>query len=38
MLGIAVAALAVGCLMMLLAEWRYGAPWTLPWKIPINLR
>jgi hypothetical protein len=37
-LGIAVAALAIGCILLLAAEWRYGAPWTIPWKIPTNLR
>ena len=38
LLGAAVAALAIGCLLLLFAEWRYGAPWTLPWKVPTNLR
>jgi hypothetical protein len=38
MLGVAAAALAIGCLMLLLEIWQYGAPWTFPWRIPVNLR
>ena len=38
LLGISAAALAVGCLMLVLEIWTYGAPWTFPWNIPINLR
>ena len=38
MLGISAAALAIGCLMLVLEIWTYGAPWTFPWNIPINLR
>jgi hypothetical protein len=36
LLGCTVAALAIGCLLLLLAEWRYGAPWTFPWNIPTG--
>jgi len=38
MLGISAGALAIGCLVLLLEIWTYGAPWTFPWNIPINLR
>jgi hypothetical protein len=38
LLGIAVAALAIGCLLLMLSLWRYGAPWTLPWNVPTNFR
>jgi hypothetical protein len=38
MLGISAAALAIGCLVLVLEIWTYGAPWTLPWNIPPNLR
>ena len=38
MLGISAGALAVGCLVLILEIWTYGAPWTFPWNIPINLR
>ena len=38
LLGLSAAALAVGCLMLLLEIWHYGPPWTFPWKISINLR
>jgi sRNA-binding protein len=38
MLGISAGALAVGCLVLVLEIWTYGAPWTFPWNIPINLR
>jgi len=38
LLGISAAALAIGCLMLVLGIWTYGAPWTFPWNIPINLR
>jgi hypothetical protein len=38
MLGITAAALAIGSLVMMLEIWTYGAPWTFPWNIPINLR
>ena len=38
LLGISAAALAIGCLMLVLEIWTYGAPWTFPWNIPINLR
>ncbi|MEX2318078.1 MAG: hypothetical protein WD669_13050 [Pirellulales bacterium] len=37
LLGIAVAALAIGCLLLLFAILRYGAPWA-SWKIPTNFR
>jgi hypothetical protein len=38
LLGITAAALAISCLLMMLEIWQYGAPWTFPWNIPINLR
>jgi len=38
MLGISAGALAIGCLVLVLEIWTYGAPWTFPWNIPINLR
>jgi hypothetical protein len=38
LLGISAGALAVGCLVLVLEIWTYGAPWTFPWNIPINLR
>jgi hypothetical protein len=38
MLGISVAALAIGCLILLMENWSYGPIWTLPWKIPTELR
>jgi len=38
MLGITAAALAVGCLMLVLELWTYGPPWTFPWNIPINFK
>jgi hypothetical protein len=39
LLGAAVAALAIGCLLLLLTEWRYGFfPLDAPWKIPTNMR
>ncbi len=38
LLGITAGALAVGCLVLVLEIWTYGAPWTFPWNIPINLR
>ena len=38
LLGVAVAALAIGCLALLLENWQYGAIWTLPWNIPPALR
>jgi hypothetical protein len=37
-LGLSAAALAVGCLIMLVEIWQYGSPLTFPWKIPINYR
>jgi hypothetical protein len=38
MLGITAGALAIGCLVLILEIWTYGAPWTFPWNIPINFR
>lgn len=38
LLGIIAGALAVVCLVMILEIWQYGAPWTLPWKIPTSFR
>jgi len=38
LLGIAVAALAIGCLALFLETWQYGPIWTLPWNIPPELR
>ena len=38
MLGISAGALAIGCVVLILEIWTYGAPWTFPWNIPINLR
>ena len=38
MLGITAGALAIGCLVLLLEIWTYGAPWTFPWNIPPNLK
>jgi hypothetical protein len=38
LLGITAGALAIGCLVLVLEIWTYGAPWTFPWNIPINLR
>jgi hypothetical protein len=38
MLGISAGALAIGCLVLVLEIWTYGAPWTFPWNIPINLK
>jgi len=38
MLGISAAALAIGCLVLVLEIWTYGAPWTFPWNIPPNLK
>jgi hypothetical protein len=38
LLGISAAALAIGCLILLLEIWQYGPPWSAPWKIPVNLR
>ncbi len=38
MLGIAAGALTLGCLMLILEIWTYGAPWTFPWNIPINFK
>lgn len=38
LLGISAAALAIGCLMLVLEIWTYGAPWTFPWNIPINFK
>jgi hypothetical protein len=38
LLGISAAALAIGCLMLMLEIWTYGAPWTFPWNIPINFK
>jgi hypothetical protein len=38
LLGISAAALAIGCLVLVLEIWTYGAPWTFPWNIPINLK
>lgn len=38
LLGISAAALAIGCLLLVLEIWQYGPPWTFPWNIPINLR
>jgi len=32
------AAMAIGCLLLVLEIWRYGAPWTFPWQIPINYK
>jgi hypothetical protein len=38
LLGISAGALAIGCLVLVLEIWTYGAPWTFPWNIPINLK
>ena len=38
MLMIAAAALAIGCLALLLEIWEYGPPWTRPWNPPPNLQ
>jgi hypothetical protein len=38
LLGVCAAALAIGCLLMVLEISHYGAPWTFPWNIPINYR
>jgi hypothetical protein len=38
LLGISAAAIVIGCLLLLLEISQYGAPWTFPWNIPINLR
>ena len=38
LLGISAGALAVGCLVLVLEIWTYGAPWTFPWNIPINFK
>jgi hypothetical protein len=38
LLGVAVAALAVGCLALFLEIWRYGPIWTLPWNVPAGIR
>jgi hypothetical protein len=38
LLGVAAAALAIGCIVLLLEIWQYGPPWTFPWNIPPNLR
>jgi hypothetical protein len=34
----AAAALAIGCLIMLVEIAQYGSPLTFPWKIPVNYR
>jgi hypothetical protein len=38
LLGIALAALAFGCVTLLLEIWDYGPPWARPWNVPSNLR
>ncbi len=38
MLGISLAAVSVGCLLLLLELWQYGPLWTSPWNVPVNLR
>jgi hypothetical protein len=38
LLGISAAALAIGCMMLVLEIWTYRAPWTFPWNIPINFK
>jgi hypothetical protein len=38
LLGISAAALAVGCMMLVLEIWTYGPPWTFPWNIPISFK
>ena len=38
LLGMAAAALALGCLVMLVEIAQYGSPLTFPWKIPVNYR
>jgi hypothetical protein len=38
LLGVAVAALAIGCLALFLETWRYGPIWTFPWDVPTRLR
>jgi len=38
LLGISLAAIGLGCLIMVLEIWQYGPIWTFPWKVPINLR
>jgi hypothetical protein len=38
LLGISAAALAIGCLMLVLEISTYGKPWTFPWNIPISFK
>jgi hypothetical protein len=38
LLGVTAAALAVGCMLMVLEIWHYGVPWSFPWNIPTNYR
>jgi Tfp pilus assembly protein FimV len=38
LLGVTAGALVIGCLVLVLEIWTYGAPWTFPWNIPINFR
>jgi hypothetical protein len=38
LLGISAAALAIGCLVLLLEIAQYGSPFTFPWNIPIQYK
>jgi hypothetical protein len=38
LLGVALAAITFGCLLLLLEIWDYGPPWSRPWNVPVNLR
>jgi hypothetical protein len=38
LLGISAAALAIGCLILIVEIWQYGPIWATPWNVPPNLR
>ncbi len=38
LLGLSAAALALGCLIMVIEIWQYGPPWSFPWNVPTNYR
>ena len=38
MLIVSAAAILIGCVVLCLEIWQYGAPWSLPWQIPANLQ
>jgi hypothetical protein len=34
LLGLALAAMSLGCLALLMEVWQYGPPWAAPWSPP----